>query len=121
MSLYNSNTFSSNPGVCSSSSCAQRPAPVAARRAPCRACSTSSAVHARRPSIRTHLDTRISIRSAAAPLGSTVSIDDAELPPGLVLPKLAHKEGKVLHPDLVSSPLFSSQAGVLVSRTCQDC
>lgn len=38
----------------------------------------------------------------AAPLGSTVSVDELELPEGFVLPKMSSKEGKVLHPDMVS-------------------
>ena len=41
---------------------------------------------------------------SAAPLGSTVSLDELELPPGFVMPKMSSKDGKVLHPDLVRAP-----------------
>ncbi|GBF93162.1 alanine aminotransferase [Raphidocelis subcapitata] len=52
------------------------------------------------------------VARAAAPLGSTVSVDDVELPPGVQLPKLASKEGKVLHPDLINPNILKTQYAV---------
>ena len=46
---------------------------------------------------------------AAAPLGSTVSVDDIELPKGFKAPKQASKDGKVLHPDLINPNILKTQ------------
>lgn len=45
----------------------------------------------------------------AAPLGSTVSVDDVELPPGFKAPRQASKDGKVLHPDLINPNILKTQ------------
>ncbi|KAI8470646.1 MAG: alanine aminotransferase [Monoraphidium minutum] len=51
-------------------------------------------------------------RVRAAPLGSTMSVDDIELPPGVKVPKVASKEGKVLHPDLINPNIIKTQYAV---------
>jgi hypothetical protein len=48
-------------------------------------------------------------RPAAAPLGSTMSVDGIELPAEIKVPKEASKEGKVLHPDLINPNILKTQ------------